>query len=151
MFEVQRLTALCNMAGHLRSQEYDGIFRPPCYSNGGEKSGSEIGLADISATKKIKQFSFRSFPVADPVQFAFFCVEGDYPKFLTLFPEKFPPTYREFVVAVDQSIANQMEQVTIKKTNVGFDEFLSFCERRKEVPNYSALIACTFHAWGRNG
>ena len=35
MFEGQRVSALCNMTGQQRSPEYDGIFRPPSYCNGG--------------------------------------------------------------------------------------------------------------------
>lgn len=85
-----------------------------------------------------------------PVPWIFFCTEADYPKFLALLPNIFPPTYREFVANVDQRIANVMEQYTIVKTNVGFDEFVVFCSQKGKVPNYDSLLSCTFHAGGRN-
>ena len=86
----------------------------------------------------------------EPVKFIFFCSETDYPKFLALLPEHFPPTYEQFVTAVNQCIKNRLEQVTVEKTNVGMDEFLKFCEKTGKSPDYQALVACTFETWGRN-
>jgi len=79
----------------------------------------------------------------------FCCSEADYPKFLALFPENFPPSYREFVALVDQRIKNREEQLTILKAYVGFDEFLAFCASEGHKPNYEALDVCSFRAWGK--
>ena len=88
--------------------------------------------------------------MSEPIPWVFFCSETDYPKFLALLKGKLPPTYREFVAAVDQRIADVMEQRTIVKTNVGFEEFLAFCAKERKPPDYNALLSCTFVAWGRN-
>lgn len=86
--------------------------------------------------------------MSDPVKFIFFCSEADYPKFLAIVPNDFPPTYQQFVARVDQSIKNRMEQVTVVKTNVGFDEFMAFCAKSGKEPNYDTFVAYTFQVWG---
>lgn len=85
----------------------------------------------------------------DPRQFIFFCGEADYPKFRALFPDKLPPTYREFVSSMDKSIKDRMEHVTVNQSNVGFNEFLSFCNLRGGTPNYNDLVECALQIWGR--
>ena len=89
--------------------------------------------------------------MSNQIPWLFFCSEADYPKFLALLPNDLPPAYHEFVSVVDKCIANEMKQLTIVKTYVGFDEFTAFCKARGKVPDYDTLIACTFQAWGRNG
>lgn len=86
-----------------------------------------------------------------PIDFTFFCTASDYPKFFALFKNDLPPTYAEFVAAVDASIKNSMEQVTVKKAYVSFDEFLAFCAKKGEAPNIELLGRCAFLASGRNG
>ncbi|MBI3375945.1 MAG: hypothetical protein HY017_29860 [Betaproteobacteria bacterium] len=87
----------------------------------------------------------------DPIPWTFFCTETDYPKFLPFLPSNAPSTYADFVSRVDKGVEDVMEQLTVVKTNVGFDEFLAFCAERGKKPDYDTLLACTFQAWGRNG
>lgn len=86
----------------------------------------------------------------EPVPWIFFCTESDYPKFLALLPNDLPSSYSDFVVRVDSHIKNMMEQYTIVETNVGFDEFIAFCEKNGKESNYDSLVSCTFHTWGAN-
>lgn len=85
----------------------------------------------------------------DPLQFPFFCNEKDYPKFRALFPDKLPPTYREFISSVDKSIRERMEQETINQKSVNYDEFVSFCNLRGGTPSYNDLVECAMQIWGR--
>jgi hypothetical protein len=87
--------------------------------------------------------------MSEPVKFIFFCIEADYPKFLAILPDYLPATYQEFVARVNQSIENRMKEVTIVETDVGFDEFMAFCDKSGKVPNYDTLVAYTFQVWGR--
>ena len=86
----------------------------------------------------------------EPIPWIFFCTETDYPKFFSLLSDIFPPTYGEFIAGIDKSIADVMEQYTIVKTNVGFEEFIAYCAVSGKEPNYDSLLSCTFQAWGRN-
>ena len=87
--------------------------------------------------------------MSEQVPFVFFCSEIDYPKFRSILPNDLPATYKEFVAGVDKGINDAMEDITITKTYVGPDEFISYCAERGEIPSCDALVRCTFFAWGR--
>ena len=87
--------------------------------------------------------------MSEPVKFEFFCSETDFPKYATLLPGAFPPTYIDFVTRANQRIERSMEQVTVEKVTVPYEEFEAYCADRKAVPSYELLVRCTFLAWGR--
>lgn len=84
-----------------------------------------------------------------PVEFVFCCTEADYPEFKALLPNDLPATYEEFVSIVDKRIKDRMQQVTVSKAYVRPAEFVAYCVRSGEAPNYDALVRCCFLAWGR--
>ena len=88
--------------------------------------------------------------MGDPIDFIFFCSAADYPKFLALLPDHLPTSYSEFIARVDKHIEKSKEQVTIHKTNVGFDEFIAFCTKSGHVQNYESLVLCAFLTRGAN-
>jgi hypothetical protein len=85
----------------------------------------------------------------EPVRFEFSCTEGDYPQFQSILPGAFPPTYAEFAALVDERIRKKLEQVTVTKVNVRPEEFLAYCQQRREAPSLQALDRCAFLAWGK--